>query len=188
MTGEIQNRPPQSSALFDELLVVMAQRRERRGIERLYQRWNARLLRTAQRYTGDKELARDLVQECWIAIYRKIGTLRDPARFAAFAFTILHRRGADHLRRVLREHATSQPMDDGEAAPAQEDSAALREAFAELPADQRIAAHLFFVEQLTLQEIADVQGIAIGTAKTRIFHARRKLKAALSPLPQGENP
>ena len=69
--------------------------------------------------------------------------------------------------------------------PAQgEDSIAIAQAFGSLPPDQRFAAHLFFVEGLTLAELAEVQGIPVGTAKSRLFHARRKLKAALS----GENP
>ena len=61
-----------------------------------------------------------------------------------------------------------------------DDAVAIRHAFAALPTDQRFAAQLFFVEGLTLAEIAQVQGIPLGTAKTRLFHARRKLKAALS--------
>ncbi len=67
------------------------------------------------------------------------------------------------------------------AAPlAGEDAAALHQAFAGLPDDQRFAAQLFFVEGLTLAEIAEVQEVPVGTAKTRLFHARRKLKAALT--------
>ncbi|MEC7534157.1 MAG: sigma factor-like helix-turn-helix DNA-binding protein, partial [Pseudomonadota bacterium] len=61
-----------------------------------------------------------------------------------------------------------------------DDAVAIRHAFAALPTDQRFAAQLFFVEGLTLAEIAQVQSIPLGTAKTRLFHARRKLKAALS--------
>ena len=51
---------------------------------------------------------------------------------------------------------------------------------AALPAEHRFAAHLFFIEGLTLAEIADAQGVPLGTAKSRLFHARRQLKAALS--------
>jgi DNA-directed RNA polymerase specialized sigma24 family protein len=51
---------------------------------------------------------------------------------------------------------------------------------AALPGDQRLAAQLFFVEGLTLAEVAEVQQVPEGTAKSRLFHARRRLKAALS--------
>ena len=54
------------------------------------------------------------------------------------------------------------------------------------------AAHLYFVEGLKLCEIAEVQDVPTGTAKTRLFHARRKLKAALgetdTPILKGVQP
>lgn len=161
-------------------------------MERLHGRWNARLARAALRYTGDPEIARDLVQECWIGIWKGVKRLRDPARFRSYAFAILHRRGADHLRGAIRDRARfASPIGD-EAPPErsqpeiQSERLALRQAFATLPPDQRLAAHLHFVEGLTLREIAAVQDIAEGTAKSRLFHARRKLKAALSDTTQGE--
>ncbi len=134
-------------------------------------------------------MARDLVQECWIGIWKGIKRLRDPARFRSYAFAILHRRGADYLRGAIRERANFQAPKHGETVPeqsrpeTQSDSLALQQAFAGLPPDQRLAAHLHFVEGFTLREIAEVQDIATGTAKSRLFHARRKLKAALSDTP-----
>jgi len=173
--------------LFDELLVVMAQRGDRRALERLYHRWAPRLLCAARRYCGDDDAAGDLAQECWIGIWKGIqksgGTLRDPSRFRSYAFSILHRRGADHLRKAIRQRDTEeeQPAPVSSYAARQSDSAAISQAFAALPQDQRLAAHLHFVEGLTLAEIAEVQSVPEGTAKSRLFHARRKLKAALAP-------
>lgn len=89
---------------------------------------------------------------------------------------------------MVRERERLDPASEAEGASAapQEDRVAIAQAFARLPADQRFAAHLFFVEGLTLAEIAVAADIPIGTAKSRIFHARRQLKAALSPLTKGE--
>ncbi len=170
---------------FDELLVVLAQQGDRRALERLHARWNQRLARAALRYTGDPDLARDLAQECWIGIWKGIKRLREPARFRSYAFAVLHRRGADHIRGAMRERSASAPfaVEDmpEQASPAmQTERIALQQAFAALSPDQRLAAHLHFVEGLTLREIASVQDIAEGTAKSRLFHARRKLKAALT--------
>ena len=173
-----------SGELFDELCVVMAMRGDKAALKRLYQRWNARLVRAARRYTGSDDLAGDLAQECWLAILKGIGRMRDPKRFRAYAFGVLHRRGADHLRKTIRERdriADAEGTQD-EAEPAtQSDHLAITQAFAALPPDQRLAAHLHFAEGLTLAEIAEVQDIPEGTAKSRLFHARRKLKAALDP-------
>ena len=176
---------PQSGALYDEWLVVLVKQGDRRAMERLHARWHSRLARAALRYTGDAELARDLVQECWVGIWKGISKLRDPSRFRSYAFAVLHRRGADYVRVAMRERASAsgQNVEDtaDQSAPAmQDETIALQQAFAALPPDQRLAAHLHFVEGLTLREIADVQKIATGTAKSRLFHARRKLKAALS--------
>ncbi|MBV7264796.1 RNA polymerase sigma factor [Erythrobacter ani] len=178
---------PKPGILFDELLVVMVQQGDRHALQRLHARWNARLVRAAYRFTGDSDLARDLAQECWIGIWKGIGKLRDPALFRSYAFAILHRRGADHLRgqrRIPQTHGSDPPEPSEQAV--QGEALALREAFAALPPDQRLAAHLHFVEGFTLAEIAAVQGIPTGTAKSRLFHARRKLKAALTETSQGE--
>lgn len=184
--------PPPSGAIFDELLVVMVQQGDKQALERLHARWNGRLARAALRYTGDAEIARDLVQDCWIGIWKGIGKLRDPERFRSYAFAVLHRRGADHLRGVIRDRQTTRPIAPGDDAdntanPMPDEAIALRQAFARLPPDQRLAAHLHFVEGLTLREIAEVQDIAEGTAKSRLFHARRKLKATLNDPPQGDD-
>ncbi len=187
MTKQTRPASPKPGILFDELLVVMVQQGDQKALSRLHKRWDARLIRAAYRYTGDRELARDLAQECWIGIWKGIGTLRDPARFRSYAFAVLHRRGATHLSKSIREQDKAAKAEPEEAqAAAQDDALALQQAFASLPPDQRLAAHLHFAEGLTLNEIAAVQSIPAGTAKSRLFHARRKLKAALSEHTEGD--
>ncbi len=187
MTKQTRPAPPKPGILFDELLVVMVQQGDLKALNRLHKRWNTRLIRAAYRYTGDRELACDLAQECWIGIWKGINGLRDPARFRSYAFAILHRRGATHLSKRIRERDRTAQAESEEAQGAtQGDALALRQAFASLPPDQRFAAHLHFAEGLTLNEIAAVQSIPMGTAKSRLFHARRKLKAALSEPTEGD--
>ncbi|MDJ0976921.1 MAG: RNA polymerase sigma factor [Erythrobacter sp.] len=182
--------PPRPDAVLDELLVIMASEGDARAFERLHQRWHLRLARAARRYTGSAESARDLSQDCWLAIWKGLGRLRDPARFRAYAFGVLHRRGADHLRRAIKESAHRAPVEDapeGREPARQDEQRSLKQAFESLPPDQRLAAHLHFVEGLTLSEIAEAQSIPTGTAKSRLFHARRKLKAALTDTPEGDD-
>ena len=191
MTKGASSSAAQTDAVFDELLVLMAQSGDRGAFERLHARWHVRLARAARRYTANSDAARDLTQECWLAIWKGIGSIRDPRAFRAFAFGVLHRRGSDHLRGAIRNRTMQADLADvaQDCAPTRpEDRSALLQAFDALPDDQRIAAHLFFVEGLTLTEIAEVQSIPTGTAKSRLFHARRKLKAALTDLPEGDTP
>jgi RNA polymerase sigma factor (sigma-70 family) len=169
-----------SDAAFDGLLVTLAQAGDRAAADRLARRWHPRLLRTGRRLVG-AERAPGAVQDCWLAILRGLPGLRDPARFAPWAFAILHRRCADAIRRAQAERRSDRSVAD--PAPvygAPDEVIAITQAMAALPPDQRLAAQLFFVEGLTLAEIAEVQRVPEGTAKSRLFHARRRLKAALS--------
>ena len=183
---------PSSGDLFDELLVTQLRQGDRAAAQRLYKRWSPRLLRAARRYCGSDDGAGDLAQECWLAIWKGLARLKDPSKFRAYIFGVLHRRGADYIRKKIRERnhliaqedAGLQPIDV--QAPRQEEKAAIHQAFAALPPDQRLAAHLHFVEGLSLTEIATAQSIPTGTAKSRLFHARRKLKEALGENSKGE--
>ena len=180
MTGK-RAFSPDTGRLYDELLVTLVQSGDRRAGERLAARWQPRLARTARRLLGDDEAALGAVQEAWLSILRGVRGLRDPSRFAPWAFGILRRRCADHIRRAQADRSREGEASDEPSLPAAADEAlAIRQAFAALPPDQRFAAQLFFVEGLTLAEIAEVQEVPPGTAKTRLFHARRKLKAALT--------
>ena len=72
------------------------------------------------------------------------------------------------------------PANEPASAPRSENLTALDQAFAMLSPDHRAAAILYFGEGLTLTEIASVTGVPTGTVKSRIFHARQHLKAALT--------
>lgn len=169
--------------LRDEWLVARVQSGDRAAAGELAASWHPRLMRSARRYLGEDRGVEPCVQECWLAILRGIGGLRDPARFAPWAFGILRRKCVDQIRLAQRERGRDAEFEDRPVAARQEDAAALRSALAALPPDQRFAAQLFYIEGLTLAEIAEAQDVPQGTAKSRLFHARRKLKAALSGDP-----
>ena len=172
----------QTDRVYDELLVTLVRSGDRRAGERLAARWQPRLMRTARRLLRDDEQAREAVQEAWGGICRGWVALSDPAKFPAWAFGILHRKCADRIRFEQKNRARTAPLDAAPepSIPARgEDAAAIDQALGLLSAEHRAAAILFFGEGLTLREIAAVTGVPIGTAKSRIFHARRQMKAAL---------
>lgn len=176
--------------LFDQYLVVLVQSGDRAAAERLAKRWHPRLVRAARRYLADPFEAEILAQECWLAVLKGIGKLRDPARFAPWAFGILRRRGADRIKSAVKERDAFTDGDPPESpmSARQEDAFAIAQAFALLPPEHRLTAHLHFTEGLTLREIAEATDIPLGTAKSRLFHARRQLKAALSPIQEENTP
>jgi len=177
-----QDRISEAGQVFDEWLVIQVMAGDKAAASRLAARWQPRLLRTARRYLGEDQMAHGAVQDAWISILRDLIRLRDPSRFAPWAFGILRRRCADALRlRVKRRNGSGELSNEPPdlAAPLGE-ALGIAQAFALLPPDQRLTAQLFFVEGLSLAEISEATAVPTGTVKSRLFHARRKLKAALS--------
>lgn len=169
--------------VYDELLLTRIQAGDTRAGERLAARWYPRLMRTAYRLLRDDEQARSAVQETWTGICKGWRGLRDPARFPAWAYRILHNKCADRIgfEQTKRIHICDEPEVETAVPSAVEDKVAVDRAFDQLTAEHRSAATLYFVAGLTLNEIASVTAVPVGTAKSRIFHARKQLQDALNP-------
>src|SRR3954468_2510924 len=122
-----------SGRVYDELLVLYVQAGDTRALERLAARWQPRLLRSARRFTGHDESAREAVQESWLGIVGGIGRLRDPARFPAWAFAILRRRCAERVRAHAAARMRWESLAEANEpafAPRGEDRLAIAQAFA----------------------------------------------------------
>lgn len=172
----------ETDRIYDELLVTLVRSGDARAAERLAARWQPRLMRAARRMLGDGEEARDAVQEAWGGICRGWLRLSDPAMFPAWAYGILTRKCADRIRKLSGDRRRFGPAEDA-IEPAEPAAAPLRHAILEalgaLSPEHRIAAILYFSEGLTLAETAAATGVPVGTAKSRIFHARQQLKSLL---------
>ena len=168
--------------VYDELLVLHAQAGDTRALRRLAARWHPRFVRSARRFTGDEDAAQEAAQESWEGITAGIGRLQDPAKFPGWAFAILRRRCAERVRALADSRARRNALaevDEPSSSVRGEDNLIIAQAFDRLPEDQRVAATLYFVEQLKLGEIAEATGAPLGTVKSRIFTARKSLKLAL---------
>ncbi len=172
----------------DELLVLQCQEGDSEALKTLIARWQPRFARLAWRLTSEREAARDVVQDAWLAIVRGLKRLDDPARFRPWAYRIVKNKCADWVRRratrrnameQLREQATH-PATDGE--PNSGDISRLRDAMARLPDEQRMILSLHYSEEMSIIEIAAVLGVPAGTVKSRLFHARNRLKEALERM------
>ncbi len=171
--------------LLDAYLVAAATTGDRRAFEALVRRWQGRLSAHAWRLLGNHDQARDAVQEAWTEIARGLGRLQDEHAFPAWAFRIVSRRCA----RLVRSNQHTRAIGDGVAAApsasAPEESFGgreidrLRAAIRHLPPEQRAAIALFYFEDLSVAEVAVALDTPAGTIKTRLMHARRKLRAEL---------
>jgi RNA polymerase sigma factor (sigma-70 family) len=173
--------------IYDEYLASAARAGDRPAWERLVARWQPRLFRHAWRLTGQAESARDAVQDAWIEIMRGLHRLDDVAAFPAWALRIVTRRCQRRFHREQREREVGQAsLPDDE--PTSTDTTAgefavdldrVLAAMQSLPASQRAALALFHLEHLSVGEIALALDVAPGTVKTRLMHARRRIRAQL---------
>jgi RNA polymerase sigma-70 factor (ECF subfamily) len=173
---------------LDALLVVAAQQGDRRALEALVRRWHPRLIAHGWRLIGNRALAEESVQAAWIDILRGLPGLRDEAAFPAWAYRIVTRKaGAGIGGMVAQRHLAAAYESSPEIDPEGPDAAAelgdLRRAVAALPPGHRAAVALHYFEGLSVAEVAISLGVPVGTIKTRLMHARAKLRTYL----QGED-
>lgn len=183
-----------SRRIYDEYLVASARAGDRAAWERLVVRWQPRLLRHGWRLTGHAEQARDAVQEAWIEIWRGLHRLDDAAAFPAWALRIVTRRCQRIARHAMRERegmatATIEARDlvVDDTAGRDADVARVLAAMRDLPPAQQAALALFHLEHLGVAEIAVALDIPPGTVKTRLMHARRKVRARLEGDHDGQD-
>ena len=118
-------------------------------------------------------------------IVRGIVRLEDERAFPSWAYRIVSRRCAKQIeaavrRRALAEAAVAEPPpEDAQGAAGELEHERLRAAVRDLPKDQRAAVALFHFEEMSVAEVAVALNVPAGTVKTRLMHARRKLRAAL---------
>ena len=173
----------EAARILDEYLLVSARAGDRGAFELLARRWQKKLLAHAWRLLGDRESARDAVQEGWLEIVRGLGRLQDERAFPAWAYRIVSRRCARQIGSAARPRRLAAAMEpetrEEAAAGASADHDRLRAAISALPQDQRAAIALYHFEELSVAEVAVALDVPAGTVKTRLMHARRKLRAAL---------
>jgi RNA polymerase sigma-70 factor (ECF subfamily) len=172
---------------LDEYLVLLSQTGSVEALDGLARRWTPRLLRYAARVLGGSgdaaETARDVVQETWIGAIRGLRGLRDPAQFPAWIYGIATRKCADTIRANSRRRkldtqgvAGSSRQEPGLLAEHQID---LATAIRGLPPMHRAVVHLFYLEEMSVEEIASILEIPSGTVKSRLHHAREALRRQL---------
>ena len=173
--------PPAQQVLADELIAVRCQLGERAAFDELIARWHKPLWRYARNLTGNDAAADDAAQEVWLRVLRGIARLQDGARLRAWLFGIARRVLMDRLREQyahpvaaeadIEQHAAPDDLADLEA-----ELSAMRDGLARLPLVENEVLTLFYLQELSLDDVAQVLGIPLGTVKSRLFRARKLLR------------
>jgi RNA polymerase sigma-70 factor (ECF subfamily) len=133
--------------------------------------------------------AEDVAQEALLRAYRRLDRLRDPLRFRGWLVRIVFQLALDRARsakrRELRETEWAQPArrtmppNAEELAASSEFQAHFDRALGELPEKLRLVLLLAAMEGHTLDEVAAMLGLPVGTVKSRLFVGRKKLAEKL---------
>jgi RNA polymerase sigma-70 factor (ECF subfamily) len=168
------------------------QRGEQAAVTGLYDRHGGAAYGLAFRITGDGTLAEDVVQEAFLSVWRQCGRF-DPARgqVRSWLLTIVHHKAVDAVRRragrperALPEEPEVFHADRGrpeEIAEMSMDAAAVREAVALVPEEQRQTIMMAYFEGLTHVEIAERMKVPLGTVKSRLRIGLEKMREYLRP-------
>lgn len=164
------------------------------AFDALVDRYAARVYAICWRYFGDREEAEDAAQGAFLALYRGMGSFRGQSAFSTWMYRVttnachdLARRNARHPRTVPLDEGRSsggaEPLDDAalDRMVATELQSDLRAALAQLDAGQRHAVVLRDVVGAGYDDIARVQGVALGTAKSRVHRGHARLAELLQP-------
>jgi RNA polymerase sigma-70 factor (ECF subfamily) len=187
MTGDVET---------DESLIARYASGDTAAFEELYRRHEIRTWRYLHRSLRDKTLAEDVLQEVWFAVARDAARYRPTARFTTWLFTIAHNRLIDAVRKRPGRHLSLDALeaDTGPVVPhlsadpgagplatviAQDEAAALAQALARLPHEQRVALLLQMEGELSVEEIARITGSTFEATKSRLRYARTKLRELL---------
>ena len=130
----------------------------------------------------------EIVQETFIAAARHIGRLRQDEKFGSWLFSIAHQKCAQHWRKGRRDEISIDSQDeelpDFDPAPDEllirkEHEESLMRLLEQLAAPHRSVLLLHFMEDFSLEEIAQITETQIGTVKSRLHYARKALRKLL---------
>ena len=133
--------------------------------------------------TKDKEIAKDIAQESWIAIIDKLQTLKNVDSFKSWAFRIVYTKAIDAVKLKNKESKKLKSVGTIESSrKSSKDEFIQKEllkAIQQLPKEKQDIIRLFYTEEYSIFEISTFLDIPLGTVKSRLFKAREKLKSIL---------
>lgn len=182
---------PLAALDYSQMIVTVAQRRDRAAFAALFDHFAPRIKAYLMRAGADEALADELAQEALLAVWRKAETF-DGARATAatWIFTIARNLRTDRFRKEWRDVPVGDDLPDtiDEAAAPDESlsdaerGARVRQALRQLPPEQIKVIELSFFEDQPHAEIAQALGIPLGTVKSRIRIAMTKLRDLVGDL------
>jgi RNA polymerase sigma-70 factor, ECF subfamily len=160
---------------------------DRRAFEELYHLYHRRMARFLTRLTHRYDLAEEVINDTFWVVWRKARDFRGDSQPSTWILGIAYRKARNALRAAARGAAQNLeeqflPLTSDEPFRTEELRDWLGQALEQLPIEQRLGVELCYELGYSCEEIATIMNCPVNTVKTRLFHARAKLKKLLPRL------
>jgi RNA polymerase sigma-70 factor, ECF subfamily len=171
--------------LYERLLVLRCQTGEAAAFSEIIERYGPRLRYYLGQMVERCDEVDDVLQEVWLAVFRKVATLAEPAAFRAWLYRIAHDKASLSLRRRPREiRLEASNFFDGEERDefSAEDAEQIHAALAKLDGLHREVLILRFVEEMNYEQLARVTDCPVGTIRSRLHYAKCALRREIERM------
>lgn len=175
----------EKKTIYYELLVLRCQRGQKDAFCELVRTWEKRLFYYIRRLVDEEQDAWQVLQDTWVKVISGIKKLREPKKLPSWLYKVARNTALGHLRKKYKRQVLIEPdtnicdIQDRASNFAFDDAQQIHFGLAKISLAHREALTLFFLQDLAVEEIAEVLQIPAGTVKSRLYHARRALKAVL---------
>jgi RNA polymerase sigma-70 factor (ECF subfamily) len=171
----------------DEVYAVLAKQNDKEAFGVLVDRYEAKLLRYGKKFLSTRQDIEDLVQDIFVNAYRNIQSFDSSQKFSPWIYRIAHNAFIDGLRKNSRTPFILPDFDTFLAYPVSDDSSEkernrqeiklmIDKGLDQISPKYKEVLILYYLEELSYKEIAEIIQVPIGTVSTRVKRAKNELK------------
>jgi RNA polymerase sigma-70 factor (ECF subfamily) len=167
-------------------LIARISQGDRDAFRELYLHYHRRLARFLARVTYRREDAEEIINDTLWIVWQRAGEFRGASQVSTWIMGIAYRRALNMIRsaatheRLIAREAIGSAVSARDAGRDLENAQLLDHALAQLPVEQRLVLEFTYYLDHSCEEVAEIMECPVNTVKTRMFNARRKLRAILA--------
>ncbi len=171
-----------------QLVVAIAEQRDKKALAELYERYRYNLSGFLSRQLYQEKLVGEVYNDVMMMVWQKADSFRGDSKVSTWIYGIAYRLCLSHVRKEMKHTKNANEADfdtmpaNAEVADAdfQDQRQELRRAIAELNENHRAVIELVYFSGHSLNDVAEIIDKPLNTVKTRLFHARQKLKSLIN--------
>lgn len=176
---------------LDSELIERLQQADLDALGLLFERYRTQVFRTALVIVRDPAVAEDILQDCFLKVYTNAHRIDTSRPLTPWLYRVTVNQSYTWLSRGKNRRASLENVIDRLISPMRQapDRVAeqselrlnVRKAIGDLTLEQRVVIVLYYLNNLSLHDIAEILDIPVGTVKSRLYYARENLRSKLGP-------